>query len=64
VAGIASVVEPSLCKSYPGHASFRIGDNENRKEDDLLDTFCYGIALALGDRLLKIWEIESASWIP
>jgi hypothetical protein len=25
--------------------SFRVGD----KEDDLLDTFCYGIALALGD---------------
>jgi phage terminase large subunit-like protein len=29
--------------------SFRIGDNEKIREDDLLDTFCYGIALALGD---------------
>ena len=29
--------------------SFRIGDNKSDREDDLLDTFCYGIALALGD---------------
>jgi hypothetical protein len=29
--------------------SFRIGDNEKMREDDLLDTFCYGIALALGN---------------
>lgn len=27
---------------------FRVGDKEKR-EDDLLDTFCYGIALGLGD---------------
>jgi hypothetical protein len=29
--------------------SFRMGDKDNRREDDLLDTFCYGIALALGN---------------
>ena len=29
--------------------SFRIGDKENKREDDLLDTFCYGIAIALGN---------------
>jgi hypothetical protein len=29
--------------------SFRIGDKESHREDDLLDTFCYGIALALGN---------------
>jgi len=29
--------------------SFRIGDKQSEREDDLLDTFCYGIALALGD---------------
>ncbi len=28
---------------------FRIGDKERKREDDLLDTFCYGIALALGN---------------
>jgi hypothetical protein len=28
---------------------FRIGDKEQKREDDLLDTFCYGIALALGN---------------
>jgi hypothetical protein len=28
---------------------FRIGDKEHKREDDLLDTFCYGIALALGN---------------
>jgi hypothetical protein len=28
---------------------FRPGDKNNKREDDLLDTFCYGIALALGD---------------
>jgi hypothetical protein len=30
--------------------SFRVGDKDNKREDDLLDTFCYGIALALGNR--------------
>jgi hypothetical protein len=29
--------------------SFRIGDQANDREDDLLDSFCYGIALALGN---------------
>jgi hypothetical protein len=29
--------------------SFRIGDKDNKREDDLLDTFCYGIAIALGN---------------
>lgn len=29
--------------------SFRMGDKDNKREDDLLDTFCYGIALALGN---------------
>jgi hypothetical protein len=29
--------------------SFRVGDPESGREDDLLDTFCYGIALALGN---------------
>lgn len=29
--------------------SFRIGDRGSDREDDLLDTFCYGIALALGN---------------
>lgn len=30
--------------------SFRIADKDARKrEDDLLDTFCYGVAIALGD---------------
>jgi hypothetical protein len=29
--------------------NFRIGDKESKREDDLLDTFCYGIAIALGD---------------
>jgi phage terminase large subunit-like protein len=29
--------------------SFRIGDNDKIREDDLLDTFCYGIAIALGN---------------
>jgi hypothetical protein len=29
--------------------SFRIGDKKSDREDDLLDTFCSGIALALGD---------------
>ena len=28
---------------------FRIGDRASGREDDLLDTFCYGIALALGN---------------
>lgn len=29
--------------------SFRIGDKDRHREDDLLDTFCYGIAIALGN---------------
>ena len=29
--------------------SFRIGDRGSDREDDLLDTFCYGVALALGN---------------
>jgi hypothetical protein len=29
--------------------SFRIGDRASDGEDDLLDTFCYGIALALAN---------------
>ena len=29
--------------------SFRIGDKDNKREDDLLDTFCCGIAIALGN---------------
>jgi hypothetical protein len=29
---------------------FRVGDNKKSdREDDLLDTFCYGIAIALGN---------------
>ncbi|QIG98089.1 hypothetical protein [Bradyrhizobium sp. 6(2017)] len=29
--------------------SFRIGDKDSDREDDLLDTFCYGISIALGN---------------
>ena len=29
--------------------SFRVGDRDGDREDDLLDTFCYGVALALGN---------------
>jgi hypothetical protein len=29
--------------------SFRVGDRGSDREDDLLDTFCYGIALTLGN---------------
>jgi hypothetical protein len=29
--------------------SFRIGDKDGDREDDLLDTFCYGIAVSLGN---------------
>jgi hypothetical protein len=29
--------------------SFRIGDKNSNREDDLLDTFCYGIAISLGN---------------
>jgi len=29
--------------------SFRVGDKDSGREDDLLDTFCYGIAVALGN---------------
>jgi len=28
---------------------FRVGDKKNDREDDALDTFCYGIAIALGN---------------
>ena len=30
--------------------SFRVGDKQSDREDDLLDTFCYGIAIALGNK--------------
>ena len=30
--------------------SFRVGDKDSDREDDLLDTFCYGIALGVGNR--------------
>jgi hypothetical protein len=26
-----------------------MGDKDSKREDDLLDTFCYGIALTLGN---------------
>jgi hypothetical protein len=29
--------------------SFRVGDKTSDREDDLLDTFCYGVALGVGD---------------
>ena len=29
--------------------SFRIGDKDSNREDDLLDTFCYGVAIGLGN---------------
>jgi hypothetical protein len=29
--------------------SFRIGDKDSNREDDLLDTFCYGIIISLGN---------------
>ena len=29
--------------------AFRMGDKDSSREDDLLDTFCYGIAVALGN---------------
>lgn len=29
--------------------SFRVGDKDSDREDDLLDTFCYGISIALGN---------------
>jgi hypothetical protein len=29
--------------------SFRMGDKDSNREDDLLDTFCYGIAVTLGN---------------
>lgn len=29
--------------------SFRMGDKDSDREDDLLDTFCYGISIALGN---------------
>jgi hypothetical protein len=30
--------------------SFRMGDKDSKRDDDLLDTFCYGIAVSLGNR--------------
>ncbi len=30
--------------------NFRMGDKDSRRDDDLLDTFCYGIAVSLGNR--------------
>jgi hypothetical protein len=37
------------------HRGFRIGDKKGRREDDLLDTFCYGVVLdleiAMGSRV-------------
>jgi hypothetical protein len=29
---------------------FRVGDRDATRQDDLLDTYCYGLAIALGDR--------------
>ncbi len=29
--------------------SFRIGDKDGKREDDLLDVFCYGVAVSLGN---------------
>ena len=29
--------------------NFKVGDKDSRREDDLLDTFCYGIAIGLGN---------------
>ncbi len=29
--------------------SFRMGDKDRKRDDDLLDTFCYGIAISLGN---------------
>jgi hypothetical protein len=29
--------------------NFRMGDKDSRRDDDLLDTFCYGIAVSLGN---------------
>ena len=29
--------------------SFRMGDKDSKRDDDLLDTFCYGIAVSLGN---------------
>jgi hypothetical protein len=29
--------------------SFRMGDKDAKRDDDLLDTFCYGIAVSLGN---------------
>jgi len=58
--GLVKYTEPAFNKTvvYKGHSrnhlldqveSFRIGDKKSDREDDLLDTFCYGIALALGN---------------
>jgi hypothetical protein len=29
--------------------NFRVGDKKSDREEDLIDTFCYGIAIALGN---------------
>jgi hypothetical protein len=34
--------------------SFRMEDKDSEREDDLLDTFCYGIALSLVARFIQI----------
>jgi hypothetical protein len=58
--GEVKYTEHAFCKTviYKGKArnhlveqveSFRVGDKDSKREDDLLDTFCYGIALALGN---------------
>jgi hypothetical protein len=36
------------CARKPG--DIERDDKDNRREDDLLDTFCYGIALSLGNQ--------------
>jgi hypothetical protein len=33
----------------PADESFRVGDKNSDREDDLLDIFCYGVAIALGN---------------
>jgi hypothetical protein len=29
--------------------SYRVGAKNDKREDDLLDTFCYGVSIALGN---------------
>ena len=58
--GLVKYTEHAFNKSlvYKRHArkhlldqieSFRVGDKNSDREDDLLDTFCYGVAIALGN---------------